>query len=420
MDASRKTPTQRDHNDPGHGYDTRGPVGVPPDNVAALVCKQLPTGYRAVTVIHGGDYLDQQSTISSHYNTKEMIDILMDSGPVLNLGMVNAEYRWQLSEYDKYDKYTLISLSRHKKRVPKEQLQFDSLAALAAHARDKNIHHAYIWTPFPDDHPARPQTVLQPDPLAWPPDEGVWTYLRTMPHALEAVPLSTRTQHAVSSIIDSIYAPDDCTGLLGHFHESENPPNCELQIKPHQDDATRVLLLIDHDGLGRALLIETDHWSPSREILDAYPHGRNRDVSDRPNPADRRRTPPPPPRTRELPLTREEQQMLAVNLRNAVETQRAEDAETDARVLEHQTLHQRAQQLREARLQQIRTTRKDRGLTQKALSAISGVTVARISNLEQHGHSDEVYLQLAPHLGITGDALITDPGPPALAGQPEP
>ena len=414
MYASRATDTQLDHNIPGHGYETDGPATRTNDCIAALVCERLASGYRAVTVLHGGSDLDFDDALST-YQTKKRINFLMNSGPIYHLGGELTGYRWRPNRHHKDDSQKLISLSKHRRHIPKENLRFASLAEMAEHARAKNIHHAYLWTPYqknpadpynpetpvrpaPEPPPAwkttprpdwTPDPALDPDPRAPEPDlnDGIWNYIRTMPRRLAVLYLFQDTLDSINAILEAVYDPHEYS-LFHHYEEHPDTPGCEVLLEPYRHEQNPVYLLIDDQGIGRALILQ-----PLKEpVPDRDGHNAI---------------------TTLLPLTAEESRMLTANIRTTLERDRAEaliyQAEEDALNLQKQA----QSELQSARLEQIRSARKELSISQRALSKLSGVSIERIHSIEHYGSTTRTYMALAPHLGIDDTALITNPQVPA-------
>lgn len=189
-------PHLKTHDQPQHGHDTDGPSIGNPDCVAALISQQVKDGYKAVTLLHGGQDPDWDDVLSGYYSNPKDIAWLMTWGPIYSLGVDRKGLNWNKAtndiDYTHADEY-LISVSRHRKDVARETLHFTTIEELAAHARQRNIHHAYVWQPDVDN----------------PKDQGWWHYLRTMPdppiqipghHSMSEPKRATASQKALPSL----------------------------------------------------------------------------------------------------------------------------------------------------------------------------------------------------------------------------
>ena len=249
--AAAEKPHLSTQNRPSHGHDTDGPNIANADRVAALIAQEVRDGYKAVTLIHSGQNADQDTLLTDCFSAPGDIAWIMRWGPIYHLGAERTGLNWKKASTDR--DYThadehLISISRHRRNVPRENLHFETLHDLAAHARERNIHHAYIWEP--DDAPGA---------------NGYWSYLRTMPHPPVQVPLDKTVNDALQALLDLLReepTPDQ-TYDLDFIVMQPPPPGWRARVYSQNPCNGGLELAIDHTGAPRALVPHDPELPPN-------------------------------------------------------------------------------------------------------------------------------------------------------------
>ena len=249
--AAAEKPHLSTHNHPKHGHDTDGPNIANADQVAALIAQTLRDGYKAVTLLHHGQNADWNNLLTHWFSAPRDIDWLMRWGPIYHLGAERTGLNWKKAstdrDYTHADDY-LISVPRHHRDVPKEDLHFETIHDLAAHAHEKNIHHAYIWEPD-DDNPKA---------------EGHWNYLRTMPHPPVQIPLDETVNDALQALLDLLReepTPDQ-TCDLDFIAMQPPPPGWRARIYSQSPYKRGLELALDHTGTPRAIIPHDPKLTP--------------------------------------------------------------------------------------------------------------------------------------------------------------
>ena len=360
---------------PLHGYDTEGPITHRWDNIPALIAVQTPTHLKAVTLLHGSKYLDHDQMLVGFYRTKQQVEELMLIGPIFHIGWDNSGYDWKEYYTDdpdggdfKIDRAHLISLSRDKGDVPPEDLRFNDLKELCDHARERNIRHAYIWYPTPED----------------PEEDGLWTYLRTTPEHPAPLPMIEELTNAVHELEDILYhsnhTVDDRCFEIPQGHQTG------ISLEYECDETAPLLFSVDEEGNATATLIEFLGTTCTKI------HGRviTHDTS----------------KQREIPLTQEERRALgAIITREYAEILRSEEESHRTREARAPVLKRRSE-ARTARQQQLKDARKQAGLTQKAMSDQTGLSISKISRAENNGYHTALYQDIRDALHLPHDTFI--------------
>ena len=256
--AAAEKPHLSTQNRPSHGYDTDGPNIANADRVAALIAQTLRDGYKAVTLIHSGQNADWDTLLTDCFSAPGDIAWLMRWGPIYHLGAERTGLNWKKASTDRdytHAEEYLISIPRHHRDVPRENLHFETLHDLAAHARERNIHHAYIWKPDQED----PGTY------------GHWYYLRTMPHYLVEIPLDHEVNAALQPLLDLLIEETPAGEIDGlQFIAMEPPPpGWSARIYAQNDYAGGLELGVDHTGTARAIIPHGSRLPPD----PSAPHG---------------------------------------------------------------------------------------------------------------------------------------------------
>ena len=360
---------------PLHGYDTEGPITHRWDNVPALIAVQTPTHLKAVTLLHGSKYMDHNQMLVSFYSTKQQVEELMLIGPIFHIGWDNSGYDWKeyyINDPDggdfKIDRAHLISLSRDKGDVPPEDLRFNDLRELCQHARERNIRHAYIWYPNPEDSQ----------------QDGLWTYLRTTPEHPEPLPMIEELTNAVHELEDILYHSNHTVDHR-YFEIPQGHQN-GISLEYECDETAPLVFSVDEDGNATATLIEFSGTTYTKV------HGRviTHDTS----------------KQREIPLTQEERRALGTIISEEYAEILRSDEKNQRRIEARAPVLERRREAITARQQQLKDARKQAGLTQKTMSAQTGLSKSTISRAENSGYDTDLYQAIRDALHLPQDTFI--------------
>ena len=377
-------PPKRQNHMPWHGYDTDGPhIGW--DQAAAMLALKEPEGIRAVTLLHTGPLTPNPEAVGA-YLSPETVRPLMDLGPIYHLGSSGyqdfpwARWRENIKNPDHHDEdsandHYVISLSRDKGDVPPEDLRFSDLASLVQHARERNIHHIYMMDPEYDDGYDEEDYRYDPKTL--------WTYVRTMPDLHTPLPLNEGISEAVHNILTILYESDqaEVLGLLDYANDVHiQEQDGEVTVQYDWSNTTRInaiftIFTVDYNNY------EDRNATVTIRDLNLWP----------------------------VHLTKEEEQTIArfVNglyeqsLKEEDAYQASEDERRRTEHLENVTVAHREDQLLAGR--------KAKKISQKALSATTGISVHNISSAERTMTilDDDLYAKLMQGIGVPPEDYIT-------------